>query len=216
MPLDRHTLNIPPSVQLVGVTPAEMEFRIENVLSKTIPVEIPQLGRLHPELELVGLQVEPNSVTAQGPASEVEKITRIESEPIDLRDLASDETRVLNLRIPGKLVELSHRSISASITIRERTSERRLSAVPVVVQPQALAQRVQVNPKSVSVQFSGKANLVKGATREQFRATVTLPDSPLASQELPIVIEGPEGLTIVDVEPSRASVVLNRGTTSRK
>jgi YbbR domain-containing protein len=203
-------LNLPSSVQLLDVAPAELEFQLERRVSKEFPVVIPQIGTVPEPLKLAAIQVDPIAVTVSGPESEIAKIKRVESDPIDLRGITEDSSRVLALRSPGGLTELSARSVTAGVVVRVREIERRFPGVAVSLLPAGIESSLKIAPRVVTIQLQGPAAEIRALRADQIQATVTVPVGTKSGAELAVTAKAPEGMTVLSIEPS--SVTATAGT----
>lgn len=80
--------------------------RSGSTLTATVKV-VPRLtGSLPAGFVLKDVAVVPRSVDVRGPRSEVQHLTQVETEPIDLSRLQGSLSRVVPLRNPGRSVKL--------------------------------------------------------------------------------------------------------------
>ena len=123
-------------LSVVNVEPPEFQLRIEERLTRVVPVEVLTVGEV-PEDFLVdpgAISFEPRTVRVTGPISAVQKIDKISSYPIALDGLRRDLRADIWLKRPSqKYVSLGADQITVEIAVFEREGETRIEKVPVFV-----------------------------------------------------------------------------------
>lgn len=81
--IDRRNTSLPPGVILERVLPAQIRLVFEPRITKRVPVEV-KFEHLPAGRSIEGFIVEPPTLEVFGPRSSVDKIDRVEADPIDL------------------------------------------------------------------------------------------------------------------------------------
>jgi hypothetical protein len=94
--ITRNLTNLPQGVDLLRSTPAQIRLTFERRMDKTVPVHVRFLGSLPGGLKMSGFTVDPPAKEIFGPASQVERVSAVETDSIDLSSLTrgSPSTRV--------------------------------------------------------------------------------------------------------------------------
>jgi YbbR-like protein len=94
--ITRNLTNLPQGVDLLRATPAQIRLTFERRAEKTVPVHVRFLGSLPGGRKMSGYQVDPPLKDIFGPASQVDRVSAVETDSIDLSaiDLADPQVRV--------------------------------------------------------------------------------------------------------------------------
>jgi YbbR domain-containing protein len=85
--ITRSQTNLPQGVELLRATPAQIRLTFEKRMQKTVPVHVRFLSSLPDGRIMKGFQVDPPNKDIFGPASQVERISAVETDSIDLSSL---------------------------------------------------------------------------------------------------------------------------------
>ncbi len=123
-------------LSVVNVEPPDFQLRIEERLTRVVPVEVLTVGEV-PEDFVVdpgAISFEPRTVRVTGPVSAVQDINTISSYPIALDGLRRDLRADIWLKRPNqKYVSLGADQITVEIAVYEREGETQIEGVPVFV-----------------------------------------------------------------------------------
>jgi hypothetical protein len=202
--LRKEDLRLPSDVEVLSIRPVEVEFKLDRLVERTVPVVIPQIGRLGRGLQIVQLRSVPESVVLYGPEGELRRFASVETAPLDLRDLKESGVRVLSVRTPPGVTESRSPSVEVHIQVEEIQKELVLRSVPVEVQNGGDTKYLP-RPASVRVELSGPERVLSTFDASKLVALVApVLDSErkTASHEVSVRVELPPGLTIKRVEPA--------------
>ena len=187
-------------VRPTTIVPRALTLQFERRAERRVPVvaeidAVPASGFtiLRPVL------VSPDTVTVRGPASEVERITRVATRRIGLEDIANTVMRDLPIELPTGVRSVSVEPTSALVTIEVDSLVILRKRLPVQLTGPG-SQGASVTPDSVEAVIRGAATAVRmqlealdhavaelsgspdGQTR--VRVSTTLPDSGFVSVRL--------------------------------
>lgn len=197
-------LDLPMSVHLVAVEPAEIEFKLESVGTRVLPVIVPQIGSLREDLTLESATLSPDKVSVTGPKRELEQLAQILTEPIDLREISQSISRELKLRLPSALFKLSAQTSTYSLTVGVRQLERRFDRVNLEKRGVNSANWV-VDPAVITIVLSGPQPAVKELKREQVIPYINIEVTDSAGKK-PVQVDLPQGVALVSVTPEEVGV----------
>jgi len=196
------TLGLPPSVQLKNISPPELELIFDRVVTKSVPVEIPQIGSLEENLRLDQLEIEPSDVVLTGPETEVEGVTSIQGYPIDLRDLTESTTKVVPVRVPGRLTESSIGEVEVKISISSVEIYKEFSGLPIEIRATSAGSYI-VEPQKVDIRVRGSRSLVQNLKAENFIPFVRVQDE---QNSVSVSVEMPRGVSLVETKPEKVKI----------
>ncbi len=203
-------ISLPPSVSVLAMDPPEVELVFESVEERAIKIEVPQLGSLSKEIELVGIEVDPRTVTVRGPRSEIKQLRSVETEPLDLRDIKESERVTLNLRRPGALSTLSVSSVAASVEVQPKPVERQFAARLIELRTDLDRKWIKFNPGAVQVTLMGPEEMVGELSPKEIIPFLTLGKMPERSGEpIDVQVEIPKGTKLVKVSPAQVTIWYN-------
>jgi hypothetical protein len=90
--ITRNLTNLPQGVELLRATPAQIRLTFERRMHKTVPVHVRFIGALPRGLKMSGFQVTPPEKDVFGPASQVERVSAVETDSIDLGSVTRANT----------------------------------------------------------------------------------------------------------------------------
>jgi hypothetical protein len=82
-------INVPPEVEIIAIAPAEVRVAIDRIGERLLPI-VPSLsGNVAIGSQVVDVTADPRIARVMGPASVLEKMTRVGTEPISLENRAA-------------------------------------------------------------------------------------------------------------------------------
>jgi len=148
--------------------------------------------------------VTPKTVKVAGPREEVELVSVLQTEEINVEGLSSGvhERRARLPPLPGNLAYVAQNTVSVRIEIAPEVSERTFSSLEVAVLGPA---DVVLRPAVVQVTLRGPAPILAGLDPEQVVPVVAVPASVTTGsvESLEVKVRGlPESCSIVRITPS--------------
>lgn len=93
-------VSAPRGLEVVRFIPPSITIRLTRLTRRWVPVEVIVTGRPEGGLKVEGWRSDPPQVEVVGGAEEVETVSAVETEPIDLSAAAGDVVREVPLRTP--------------------------------------------------------------------------------------------------------------------
>ena len=194
-----------------SVEPRAAEVRVTIVQQDAIlimPVQPQMQGNLAEGYNVVGVTVDPLTVTVNGPLEVLQSVQSLTTDPIDLSGLRADVTRTVRLRPPASL-QVSRDSVTVNIRIAPAPGARALTVAPEVSDvPQGLSASLQTTTVTVNVQ--GTEPTLRALQAGAIKAVVNVAGLQEGVHVLTPQIQLPTGVTLVSHQPSQVVVVLRR------
>jgi YbbR domain-containing protein len=201
---------LPPRVKIVKFTPSKLELRLERKVKRSIPVRLDLAGTPALGYTVAETRVTPDAVDVSGPASRVDDLKEIVTEPLDLHGSTATVERALPLVSPGELVVPRPERVMAVVTLEELTMTREFERVevklvnaggfearirPATIElvlrgPQRVLQHLKLDPGAVQVDVA-----TLGVGRHEVVPRVQLPD------DVEVARRRPEQVTVELVAP---------------
>jgi YbbR domain-containing protein len=204
--LNHSDLALPPYVQVLSIEPTDIDLTFDDIVQRELPVVVPKIGSLKGSLSLEDTQIQPSSVVITGPATELKDITSIETYPVDLRQIAGDYQADLQLRMPSRMSEMSHKQVAVKFTVSTKQSERRFPDLKVEVRATNPALR-SISPDKVSVELTGPIDLMRNIKPNQVLPYVRLGDALDSEENVQVQVDVPDGISVVYIDPVKVKVI---------
>ncbi len=116
----RRLTNLPQGVELLRATPAQIRLTFERRMQKTVPVHVRFQSSLPNGREMKGFEIDPPTKEIFGPASQVERISAVETDSVDLSsiNLANPQIRVAVFVPEPKVRFLKDPQVTVKIALR--------------------------------------------------------------------------------------------------
>jgi hypothetical protein len=205
--LDAPMFDIPTGLSVEQIIPPTIRMRWDDVITRSIPVQVPHTGEPAAGLTLKAIKVEPHDVEARGPRALIEVLQFAKTEPFDLTGLGEGSTRrPIPLDRPPNLVSYKLEGVSAVAEVTRKLTRRSVGKLKVEV---VGATRATTNPPTVTVVVTGSPEDVERVSAESIVPRVEPKSAGLdlakaGSANLPVLVE----IARVKVEIEPASVIV--------
>ncbi|MEO7327044.1 MAG: CdaR family protein, partial [Minicystis sp.] len=205
--LEAPMFDIPTGLSVEQIIPPSIKMRWDDVVTRSIPVQVPHNGDPAAGLALQGIKVEPREVEARGPRLLIQVMQFARTEPIDITNLGEGSTRrAIPLDRPPNLVTYKLEGVSAVAEVTRKLVKRPIGKLKVEV---IGLTRATTNPTMVTVVVTGSPDEVNALSAESIVPRVEPKAAGLdlgkpGSANLPVLVEVARAK--VEIEP--ASVVV--------
>ncbi|MCB9641358.1 MAG: YbbR-like domain-containing protein [Myxococcales bacterium] len=122
----------PPEVQVIRLTPSILDFSLDSVAKRTLPVRVQLQGKTPLGYELLPVKAFPVEVPVEGPESIVKRLRSVQTRPLELTGITQNAVRELLLEPPGKYVQfLGESKVRVKLRIRAILQKKSFTNVPV-------------------------------------------------------------------------------------
>ncbi len=153
---------LPRRLKVVRVEPARITLNVDRLARRTLPVRIQLASTLPFGYVIGGSDVTPDRVEVTGPASRVDKLTDVATEPIDLHEMKGGENvqREVRLAWVEDLVAFSPDQVTVTVTLADAMIPLEFRRVPLRVVGLADGLQARVVPATVTVNIRGPQRLL--------------------------------------------------------
>lgn len=191
----------------MALTPGVVTVFLEERVRKRVAVTGRTDATAASGVLVVGMQVAPDSVWLQGPASFVNRISEVTTELLEVGAVATRVTQQLEIALPPDLTGLAVEPATVIGTVEVDSLRSRLFSSEVVAAgPRALM--AVLDPPSVTVVITGPSGIVDGLDPADVVVTVEIPDTFETSGSYPVRATLPADVAdavTIDVVPERVS-----------
>lgn len=195
----------------VTVRPATAKVTIavrQNILGRTLPLEVDLAGQPAAGFRITGVRVTPASVRVEGPIDLLQGLDTLRLPRVDVSGQQADVRQTVRIvtpdgmaaTVPTAVVEVSIAPIvgSLSLTVAPEVTGIRSGFV------------ARVSPGSVTVTLEGPLARLNGLQSGQVRAVVDGTNLQPGASDARVAVSAPDGVTVREVQPASVSVTLAR------
>jgi YbbR domain-containing protein len=207
--LEPTMFHVPAGLTVEQIIPSSIRVRWDDVISKTVPVQVPRTGEPLPGTAVKGtITTEPAEVRARGPRSVLDVMQLARANPYDVSGLAEgDHTIKLPLDKPPQLVTFDVDQVAATVHITKQLVSKTFPKLKVeVIGPP----RATTRPGTVTIAITGTAEDVGAVTPDSIVPRVEPKANgdditKAGNDNLPVLVDVPKGIT-VQVDPPKVVV----------
>lgn len=196
---------LPPGVSVVSIEPSEMDLMFDDLSSKDVPVDVARVGQLPEGLKLGKVEAIPDSVSVSGPITELRNIKKVETYPVDLREVSKTTEVDLEMSETGARVSISPNKVKARIEVVPIFQERKLDGRPLAVRVNDAHAKYQAEAGTVTVTVAGPKSVIEKLDLGLVIPYIEVGNVP-SGTELRVEAEVPEGIKLVSIEPMTVKV----------
>lgn len=193
----------PASVQVVA------KFS-ESLEEKTVPIRATTKGSPIGTLEVSSVIVSPDVVTLRGPRSELQNISEIRLDAIDVAGLDEDIDMELPLSLPDtEITVLGQPSVHVRVEFHSAVERYTFLDVPIEVRGRGVYQDWNVTPSraSVTIEWSVVPGMTIDRVKPPFELYVDVTNVVSQQLSLPLLVKDlPLGIKIIRLEPERVTI----------
>ncbi len=203
-------VTVPGGLSIENIEPAQVEIVLDRVIVKDLAVQPMFSGAPMDGFQITGNSASPSRISCQGPESILEKMTVVNTLPVDLTGRSHSFVQsvpVLSLFMGDKAAP--PRMVDVSVTLEEQFTTRTFEKVPVRYQaPSGLRKKISLKPDLVSVELEGNPVVLKNLDPQKIMLAVSIEKLEDGSYRLPILCWVPEKVRVVGLQPSETEVVV--------
>jgi YbbR domain-containing protein len=173
-------------MQVAFIDPSRLTLTLEELLRRHLPVEAHILGEPPRGYALYDAAVQPDTVTVEGPESQVRPLERVRTSPVRIDGHTTSFTLRVAAVPEGTVRVVDAMPLVAHVTIDTAPVERVFDAVRVGTPGNATA---EVVPQAIRVAVRGPAALVDRLDASQVRAVAEPLDPAAAIESVPVRID---------------------------
>jgi YbbR domain-containing protein len=212
-------LSLPSAVRVLAIEPGEITVQFDKRVTRRIPVQVPRIGTLPKDYQIISTEITPTKVDITGPEREVSRLEEVETFPVDLRRVEGDTSREIELRKPGVKTSVNPGKVRWAISVRPVEEVRSIRSVPITIKGDFELGEVSIRPSTVTLQVRGRPTVLDSLLSKGITASVVIEDSAALKEgyELPVNVDISSGVELRRVTPRVVSVQLKgSGLVGRK
>ncbi len=199
--------NVGRNTAVTSISPDQLSLDIDRLVTRDVPVHLAVENRVANGYTISSVDINPPSVTVVGPSRYVAPLTFVSTEPFDLKGIAAETNRSVEIVPPDPSLGLSTGHVDAKVNVAEAITDREFRAVDVEVKDSDFKYRVE--PKQATLTIRGPAVKLAGLAAKGL-AYVDADGLEPGSHELPLQVTLPLGMQLVRQSPDRVRLRMYR------
>jgi YbbR domain-containing protein len=199
---------VPRGVTIARIIPPVLHFRLEPVARRTLPVSARLSGKPLAGYRISQTVVRPESVSVQGPAEEVRRLTAIETIAIDVEDSRGVLRRSVRLSNDGKPLSIAPDQVEVTIIIEEEQMTRAFEKIEV--RAPDFKGAYTVLPPTVSLKLSGPKSVIEPLTLTAEQVQLNLQGMAVGDHNATLELNLPAEVKVVEQKPLRFRVRITK------
>ncbi len=204
--IENYNFKLPISVEQISVTPRELNLKLERIMHKTIRVKPNFAANILENFDVKDVKVFPDKVKISGPRSLIKKMNFVETKLIEDINLVSEGGFLTEINIHDPRLQLDEKNVNLSYSLHSKNVSKTFRGIPIVFQSISLVKRAF--PKEVVIKISGEEKKINSLRQEDIHVLAMIPKKNRSKQEIELITELPEGIKLVEINPSKVSVEL--------
>ncbi len=156
-------VRVPRGVRILDIEPSRVPVRLERLKRASIPVSLAPVGEPREGYKILTMKLSPEKVQVSGPASIVDRLTALETEPIDLTDLAASTQKTVGL-VRADQLSVKPDLVTVEVAVAPIVTTREFKRLAVEVRN--VDRPFQLRPPRVNLTVRGPQRVVQGLTLE--------------------------------------------------
>ena len=157
-------IRVPRGVRILDIEPSRIPVRLERVKRASVTVTLAPVGQPRDGYIVQTIKAVPEKVQVSGPASLVDRLTTLETEPFDLSDLATSTQKTVGL-VRADQLSVKPETVIVQVDVAVAMATRDFKRLPVDVRN--VDQPFQLRPPRVNLTLRGPQRIVQNLTLDE-------------------------------------------------
>lgn len=197
---------VPPNVEVLSIEPPEMQLTFDNVISRDVPIEVVRLGNVPAGVKVDDIVITPAGVSLRGPETRIKDLLKIQTEPVDLRDVTTSFSREVQLQVPGSRTEANPSVVRLEVKVSPVRASRRFENVPVEIRSRG-GEKLELVKQGVAIEVTGPKEKIETLGVADVIPYVRVPAEASFPYDASASAELPEDISLVLIDPAKVQVV---------
>ena len=201
-------------IRVVRIEPEVIQVKVDEMIVQKLEIDPVFLGEaaIGYRMDKEKIQLDPSSVLIEGPRSQVEKLSKIETQPIDMVGRVRSFRKTVRIgEVPG-LKFLSESLVDVYVPIEEAITEKTFENVPVkILGLPASSNRVTLEPEKVNLTLQGSVKDLEGLESERILLYAEVSELGEGTFEVSLQIISPPGTFAKENLPKAKVTIQKKG-----
>jgi YbbR domain-containing protein len=115
--INKDDVKLPYAMTVTSVDPSTIRVRLDETVTKSVPVKASITGSPDPGYYVKAVDVEPKNIVIQGLKTEVRKISEVGTDQMDISGINSTQTQELNIDAAGANIKPEREKVRVTVVI---------------------------------------------------------------------------------------------------
>lgn len=195
-------------VKDVKITPSTVDVAIQVRRAKTVGINVVTKGNINKNLLLKSLEAIPSKAEITGDEIELNKITSIDTEPIDLSLISSSKDIAVKLVVPKNTTLLNNNNGMINVKLNIESINQKEFTVPVSIKGLGNDLKTTLSNEKVTIVLQGDKDLIDNMKMEEIQCELDLTNQAVGEYTLSPKVSVKNGASIISVNPEKIKVVI--------
>jgi YbbR domain-containing protein len=199
--------NPPRGVRITRISPAVINLRLEPKAERSLPVTVRLGGKPPAGYRIVRVDPMPDTVKVRGPANVVNRMTSVETVPLELETAKGQFSRELRLGSTDETLSFAPERVTVAVVLEEETMTREFGRV----EPKAknFSGKYSVSPRQVQLKLSGPKRMLDELQLDADQVYLDLKGLKPGTHSLPLSFNLPREIKVLEQKPDRFRVIIS-------
>lgn len=199
--------NPPRGVRIIRISPSVINLKLETKGDRVLPVTV-RLGNKPPAgYKIVRAEASPDTVRVRGPANTVNRMTTIETTPVEIEPTKRQFTREARLSSSDETLTFTPDKVVVTVVMEEETIDREFSRLDV--RAKNVAGKYNVAPRQAYVKLTGPKRILGDLQLGPEQVYLDLKGLGPGSHSVPLTFDLPREVKVLEQKPERFRVMIS-------
>jgi YbbR domain-containing protein len=205
--LNASFFNPPRGVRITRISPAVINLKLEAKAERSLPVTV-RLGAKPPAgYKIVRADPIPDTVKVRGPANVVNRMTSVDTAPLDLESSKGQFTRELHLGSTDETLTFLPDRVTVAVALEDEIVTREFSRFEV--KAKNFSGKYGVSPRQAQLKLSGPKRILGQLQLGPDQVYLDLKGLKPGTHSVPLVFNLPREVKVLEQKPDRFRVTLS-------
>jgi len=200
--------NPPRGVKIIRINPSVINLKLENRGERVLPVTV-RLGNKPPSgYKIVRAEASPETVKVRGPATTVNRMTSVETVPVEIDPTKRQFTREVRLSSSDEALTFAPEKVVVTVSMEEETIEREFPRLEV--RTKNASGKYNFSPRQVYVKLAGPKKVLADLPFGPDQVYLDLKGLAPGTHSVGLTFDLPRDVKVVEQKPERFRVTISR------
>lgn len=195
-------------VKDIKITPSTVDVAIQVRRAKTVGINVVTKGNINKNLLLKSLEAIPTKIEITGDEIELNKVSSIDTEPIDLSLISSSKDIAVKLVVPKNITLLNNNNGMINVKVNIESINQKEFTVPVSIKGLGNDLKATLSNEKVTIVLQGDKDLIDNMKIEEVQCELDLTNQAVGEYTLSPKVSVKSGASIISVNPEKVKVVI--------
>lgn len=117
--LDKRNVELPGAIKVQRIEPTSLKVIMDESITKTVPIKAQIVGEPQRGYKVAEINVNPSSIIIEGAKTEINKVSILRTDPIDITGLDEDFTQSVRINTSGRNIRTNVSEVIVTIKINK-------------------------------------------------------------------------------------------------